>query len=245
MALELNDVLMLERLRWETSMLQLELLLIKYERLLKANFNPNQPRVPRGNTDGGQWTRVGGGGSGTSTSLVGEGGTPSRQPQLVSSRPRSSGTVRIGGRLVEATPAQQARLAIFNARARDALRRVREVDPNRRPTASLHETIEGAITANENVLREAEARLAEFSLLPASQPSENLFRSGGHYIGMQQQRAGDEIRTITPTQRNELLAQLWRGAEPMATHPNYEGQWYRRPDGIVLALGGAGGTEPP
>ena len=25
----------------------------------KANFNPNQPRVPRGNPDGGQWTQVG------------------------------------------------------------------------------------------------------------------------------------------------------------------------------------------
>jgi len=29
----------------------------------KANFNPNQPRVPKGNPDGGQWTRVGGSGS--------------------------------------------------------------------------------------------------------------------------------------------------------------------------------------
>lgn len=28
--------------------------------LLKANFDPNQPRVPAGNPDGGQWTRVGG-----------------------------------------------------------------------------------------------------------------------------------------------------------------------------------------
>jgi hypothetical protein len=27
----------------------------------KANFDPNQPRVPRGNPDGGQWTHVGGG----------------------------------------------------------------------------------------------------------------------------------------------------------------------------------------
>ncbi len=26
----------------------------------KANFDPNQPRVPRGNSDGGQWTRVDG-----------------------------------------------------------------------------------------------------------------------------------------------------------------------------------------
>ncbi len=29
----------------------------------KANFNPNQPRVPSGNHDGGQWTDSGGGGS--------------------------------------------------------------------------------------------------------------------------------------------------------------------------------------
>jgi hypothetical protein len=28
----------------------------------KANFNPDQPRVPRGHPDGGQWTRAGGGG---------------------------------------------------------------------------------------------------------------------------------------------------------------------------------------
>lgn len=30
------------------------------ERAVKANFNPNQPRVPRGNPDGGQWTSTGG-----------------------------------------------------------------------------------------------------------------------------------------------------------------------------------------
>jgi hypothetical protein len=33
----------------------------------KANFNPNQPRVPAGNPDGGQWTDGGGGGSGPQT----------------------------------------------------------------------------------------------------------------------------------------------------------------------------------
>ena len=31
------------------------------QRAIKANFDPNQPRVPRGNPDGGQWTRTGGG----------------------------------------------------------------------------------------------------------------------------------------------------------------------------------------
>jgi hypothetical protein len=39
---------------------------------LKANFNPNQPRVPRGNPDGGQWTDVG---------AEGEPGTPPKVPE--------------------------------------------------------------------------------------------------------------------------------------------------------------------
>ena len=34
--------------------------LLDLERAVKANFNPNQPRVPAGNPDGGQWTRTGG-----------------------------------------------------------------------------------------------------------------------------------------------------------------------------------------
>ncbi len=33
----------------------------KREQASKANFNPNQPRVPAGNPDGGQWTDTGGG----------------------------------------------------------------------------------------------------------------------------------------------------------------------------------------
>jgi hypothetical protein len=34
-------------------------------RALKAGFDPNQPRVPAGNPDGGQWTGTGGGSGGT------------------------------------------------------------------------------------------------------------------------------------------------------------------------------------
>jgi hypothetical protein len=43
--------------------------------LRKANFNPNQPRVPRGNPDGGQWTRVGAP-EGDDSTLVAQGGPP-------------------------------------------------------------------------------------------------------------------------------------------------------------------------
>jgi hypothetical protein len=48
------------RLRADTAALRFQLEMIKSARLLlKANFNPNQPRVPAGNPDGGQWTSVG------------------------------------------------------------------------------------------------------------------------------------------------------------------------------------------
>jgi hypothetical protein len=40
-------------------------------RILKANFNPNRPRVPAGNSDGGQWTSTGGGGGRTSSTREG------------------------------------------------------------------------------------------------------------------------------------------------------------------------------
>ena len=44
--------------------------LIDLERALKTNFDPNQPRVPAGNPDGGQWTSTGGGRGDTSDSRV-------------------------------------------------------------------------------------------------------------------------------------------------------------------------------
>lgn len=41
--------------------LRMEVAALRLLRLLrKANFNPNQPRVPRGNPHGGRWTRIGG-----------------------------------------------------------------------------------------------------------------------------------------------------------------------------------------
>ncbi len=50
------------RLRWRASVAAFEVLIAarRLKRLIeKANFNPQQPRLPRGHPDGGQWTRVG------------------------------------------------------------------------------------------------------------------------------------------------------------------------------------------
>jgi hypothetical protein len=60
-------------------------------------------------------------------------------------------------------PGQAARLAAAEARAQDAIRRVREIDPTWRPTPSLRTTPEGEIATAEAEAREAEARLQEFA----------------------------------------------------------------------------------
>jgi hypothetical protein len=49
------------RLRYEEAAKRMMLALYRFDALLCKNFNPNQPRVPRGNPDGGQWTDDGGG----------------------------------------------------------------------------------------------------------------------------------------------------------------------------------------
>lgn len=49
-----------QHIRHTIAGLQLELSMLRFELALKANFNPSQPRLPAGDPDGGQWTRVGG-----------------------------------------------------------------------------------------------------------------------------------------------------------------------------------------
>lgn len=41
-----------------------------HQELCKAGFNPDEPRVPAGNPDGGQWTREGGDGSSSESAVV-------------------------------------------------------------------------------------------------------------------------------------------------------------------------------
>lgn len=110
---------------------------------VKAGFRPEQPRIPAGNSDGGQWT---GEGSGT-------------RPILVSRRgPRGAGQVQILGRWQAVTPAQEARLAVSIGRLQEALRAVRKIDPNWKPQPQLYSTVEGLIRANESVAQEAMLR---------------------------------------------------------------------------------------
>jgi HK97 family phage portal protein len=112
-------------------------------------YSPDQPRVPAGNSDGGQWTSGGGGGGGLASEA---------------SRRRTVDFI---------SPAQQARRDIATARSRGSVRRLRELDPEWREPTSAWETVEGEIAHHEAVAEAAEARLGEIlkDAIPGSNPS--------------------------------------------------------------------------
>jgi hypothetical protein len=105
----------------------------------ERKYSPDQPRVPQGNPNGGQWTSDGGGGpSGRNDPRIINDTTPdsvSPGTQYAQNRPRGGFTsVVINGQQVEPTLGQQARLSVVEAQARDAIQRVREFDPKWQPT---------------------------------------------------------------------------------------------------------------
>jgi hypothetical protein len=161
--------------------------------LYRSHFNTDQPRVPAGHSDGGQWTSEGGGGN---DQRVLSDATPENDwklgAQYANSGRRGSGPIRIGGRLIEPEPGQAARLVAAQARANDAISRVRELDPRWRPSPSAYETVEGLIRSYEGEAREAQARaseLARFGIGPGPFSCESIPARGPSRDFTTQERA--------------------------------------------------------
>lgn len=68
-----------------------------------------------------------------------------------------------GGPSTEMTPAQGARLSAAQARADEAISRVREFEPNWKPQPSFTETVEGRISRYDGEAQQAQARLDELA----------------------------------------------------------------------------------
>lgn len=116
---------------------ELKLDLRRLQLWLKA-YNPNQPRVPRGVPEGGEWTRLAG---------------PS---------PSGRGTGGIGANFPGATFGQLTRFRQAVVRTERALEGIRSYDPHWRPSvtsATQPGSIEGAIRHAEARAAQAEARL--------------------------------------------------------------------------------------
>lgn len=141
----------LASLRGARASLRLDLALSRVRRALGLKYRPDQPRVPAGNPDGGQWTDDD---SDIPRVLV-------DRAQWASGRSRAPTRVLIAGRWQQLTPGQSARLALAEARARDALARIGERDPNWRPTPFIAQGVEAHIRGIEGEAREAQARFRE------------------------------------------------------------------------------------
>ena len=161
-----------------------------------TKFSPGQLRIPAGQPGGGQWT---------------DGDGSSERPQPASRRRGGRGP---------GTPAQEARHAAAEARAREATRRLRELEPTWNGPESVSNTIEGQIAHQEATARAAEARLAEIlrDAIPGTNPSWGVNRlrrelydrgfrlvrttdSPGHWY--RNESTGEEVRVMErPTQRN-------------------------------------------
>jgi hypothetical protein len=143
----------------------------------EQKYRPDQPRVPAGNSDGGQWTADGAGdGSRSSGSQPTTKPPPINDPRVISDAtpdnnwkpgaryaqgPRARAPLIINGSRVEPTPGQATRLAIVEAQSRDAIRRVQELDPRWRPTPEIYSSVEGLIASHQALARQAEGRILE------------------------------------------------------------------------------------
>jgi hypothetical protein len=211
----------LHRLNWLLRARVVEAKLRELKHAVKAGFDPNEPRVPAGSgRTSGRWT-VGGGGGGSS--------------QVAQNFPRGgrgSGQARLrSGRLVEATPAQQARQVAVEAEAARLRRQVQEIDPAWEPSKSLStpDSIEGDIAAVEGEAGEAQARLRELadqepeSLIDAYRRQQGLDLLGDPIWSREQNTVatckvgdvpliGTNSGSITYTQQDQSTAERWRDA---------------------------------
>lgn len=165
------------RQKWRLAFDRWENKTVHWVGLAKTKFDPNQPRVPAGNPDGGQWTSGGGSGGGTSNrrqrdpdeGRVLSDATPDNL-QKPGARLAQARTPRRGLRPIvingvphTPTPGQAARHAVAETRARVKLRQVREIDPKWNPRPGTYETIEGQIAQLRAETGQAEARLRELA----------------------------------------------------------------------------------
>jgi len=135
------------------------------KRTFAKDYDPDQPRVPAGSPDGGQWTSDGGSGSSTDPRII-SGAIPGNASipgaQYAGGIEEGEGENRVRQSL-EATPAQEARLAIAESRWQDMISQVQALDINWKPTPGLYETVEGQMTNLEAQTQEAQNRLSELA----------------------------------------------------------------------------------
>lgn len=198
-------------------------------RLLK--YNPDQPRVPAGSPQGGQWTGEGAAGASSAATHSPHNGaevgsdngsppiTPINDSRIISdATPENTWTPgaqyaaggigeeeyesRSGGPRFDGTPGQEARQFVAETEWRDALSQVRRYDPAWQPRPSLS----APTTIEGNIARlEAETREAKDYLGRLRELATPRDRNTGEPISRSMTRTGDPFVDSTTDRLNEIL----------------------------------------
>jgi hypothetical protein len=212
-------------------------------------YSPDQPRVPAGNSDGGQWTDGSGSGTGRNDPRVLSDVTPDHEAKpgarYAANRPRGGTFVRIGGRTFSVEGGQAARLQEAQGRAESAIARVRDLEPNWRPTPSIDESVEGRIKTLNAEAREADARFVALSRVGYDEPyatrnaqtTADVLRPGGQLIGVRDPDVNTrDVRILSPEQFEAARIALMANARRIEPDVRYDGVWYEREDGTRFGL---------
>jgi hypothetical protein len=229
------------RLRHDFAKLKLE-----YElRRFQQKYSPDQPRVPAGNPDGGQWTSGGGSGAGRD---IGRDSGRSRSTDF-SAQARRAGPPR-----APTSVSREVYLDQLTARAEEAVSRVQQLDPNWRPPQSVMapdrgENIEARIRAREDIVREADARFLALSRagedapypMPNPRTTAEVLAPSGQLVGARDLRAGYDTRVLSSAEFETIRQTLMGGARRVDPGGGYDGVWYQREDGSTFGLRLSGG----
>jgi hypothetical protein len=192
-----------------------------------TKYSPDQPRVPAGNPDGGQWTSEDDGSQSSTNSTYPSSRisserteTPVRyasldiSPSDVPTDAPAPGTRYAAGsernensereELIEASPGQLIRLDVAQARLNELLSRVRRIDGNWSPQPGLYEGIEGRILNLEAQAQEAEAFLARVRDLGYARD----LVTGRRIIWPANTKTGNPLIDKTTEQLMELLGKV-------------------------------------
>jgi hypothetical protein len=195
-------------------------------------FDPNQPRVPAGNSEGGRWTDSGSSGGGVRVATRLPTRHQRRRPDVSATRPVDS-----GGGIEWLTSAEYVELVSSKIPAESLANVLRNHSPDWQPESHIVASAADRISANQKEAAEAAARLREINAsLWSDAPASMILMPGGNPVGYVHGGAKETIRTIIAREEFDLL--LTRLVIHAAPHrrPNYRGQVFLRPDGVEIGV---------
>jgi hypothetical protein len=206
--------------------------------ILKRSLNI-ETRYNHYHDEAGRFTNADGVGSGTGSRRDGRVRVAQAGPVVIPNR------ATITARFPNATPAQEARLAVSDILARGEIAETQARVPGYRVQPSFTEGIEGEIARNEadaQEARDARYRYESESLSGGAGPGpgstqrtmNDVCVPGGTVVGTKRGSAGHDATTMKPAGFERLLRDLRNGALEITPSPTYRGLWYRRSDNTIF-----------